>query len=171
MHFRIEQLFDAPLLDVEDALIDPAFLASLAALPKLGRPTLLDQQPEGRLLRQRVRYAFAGDLSSAVRAVVDPERLTWVEDSTMDRARHHTSFRIVPDHYAHLLRAAGTFQLDPEGPTACRRVAEGDVQVAVPLVGKKVEAAIVSGLTEHARAETEIMHEWLAGTGPRPRPS
>jgi hypothetical protein len=41
-------------------------------------------------------------------------------------------------------------------------VAEGEVHVGVPLVGRKVEAAIISGLAEHAAAETEVMHEWLS---------
>ena len=161
MHFRIEQRFDAELADVEAALLDPAFLAELATLPKLGRPALLEQHTDGDMTYQKIRYAFVGDLSSAVRAVVDPERLTWVEDSTIDRRRHQTDFKIVPDHYAGLLRAAGTFQLVNSAPT-CRRIAEGEVHVGVPIVGRKVEAAIISGLAEHAEAETDVMHQWLA---------
>ena len=166
MHFRLEQRFAADLTEVETALLDPAFLAQLATLPKLGRPTLLDQHAEGDVIRQKIRYAFVGELSSAVRAVVDPDRLTWVEDSTIDRRRHHTDFKIIPDHYAGLLRADGTFQLEATSST-CRRVAEGDVHVGVPLVGRKVEAAIISGLAEHAEAETVVMHEWLT-RGKRP---
>ena len=166
MNFHLEQRFDAELTEVESALLDPAFLARLATLPKLGRPTLLQQQADGDVVRQQVRYAFVGELSSAVRAVVDPDQLTWVEDSTIDRRRHHTSFKILPDHYAGLLRAGGTFQLQAE-PTTCRRVADGEVHVGVPFVGRKVEAAIISGLAEHAAAETEVMHEWLA-TAKRP---
>jgi hypothetical protein len=161
VRFHLEQRFDAELTEVEAALLDPAFLAQLATLPKLGRPTLLEQRADGDIVRQKIRYAFVGELSSAVRAVVDPERLTWVEDSTVDRQRHHTDFAIIPDHYASLLRAAGTFQLESSSPN-CRRVADGEVHVGVPLVGRKVEAAIISGLAEHAAAETEVMHEWLS---------
>jgi hypothetical protein len=61
------------------------------------------------------------------------------------------------------LRAEGTFRLEANSST-CVRVAEGDVHVAVPLVGRKVEAAIISGLAEHAEAEAEVLQEWLTTT-------
>ena len=164
VRFRIQQRFDAPVEAVEAVLLDPAFLERLAALPKLGRPQLLDQREEGDVVHRRVRFAFAGHLSAAVTAVVDPARLTWVEESTVDRSTHRTTFRILPDHYAERLRAAGTFTLGPDGPGS-RRVAEGDVVVRFPLVGSKVERAIVSGLEEHAAAEAAAVGDWLAEQG------
>ncbi|HEX2849791.1 MAG TPA: DUF2505 domain-containing protein [Acidimicrobiales bacterium] len=161
MRFRIEQHFEAPVDAVERVYTDPAFLERLAALPKLGRPTLLDRRTDGATIRQSVRYRFVGDLSSAVRRVVDPARLTWVEESTHDTTTHRTEWRIVPDHYGSLLRCRGTFVLVAEGPAATRRVAEGDMRVSVPLVGGRVEAAIVSGLEEHAVLEAEAAADWL----------
>jgi hypothetical protein len=162
VRFRIEQRFVDPLEAVEAALVDPAFLARLASLPNLGRPQLLDQRTEGPITSQRARYAFVGELSGAVRAVVDPERLTWVEVSKLNRSTHVTDFRIVPDNYGHLLECHGTFAL--RGASAgCVRLAEGEVRVSVPLLGRRVEAAIVSGLEEHAALESSVMAEWLAG--------
>lgn len=164
MRFRIQQRFDAPVEQVEAVLLDPAFLARLGQLPKLGRPELLDQREDGDVVHRRVRFAFAGQLSAAVTAVVDPARLTWVEESTVDRRTHRTTFRIRPDHYADRLRASGTFTLGADGPGS-RRVAEGDVVVRFPFVGSKVERAIVSGLQDHAEAESDAVAEWLAERG------
>lgn len=161
MRFRITQRFDASVERVEDALLDPAFLERMGELPKLGRPQLLDHQEDGDTVRRRVRYAFTGHLSSAVTAVVDPAKLTWVEDSTTDRRTHHTTFRIVPDHYTDRLQCHGAFTLEPDG-AGSRRVAEGDLRVRFPLVGSRVERAIVSGLEEHAEAEAEAAAAWLA---------
>lgn len=161
MRFRISQTFDGGLVEVQEALIAPAFLERLASLPKLGRPELLDQRREDDLVHQRVRYAFAGDLNAAARAVLDPARLTWVEESTLDRATHRTTFRIVPDHYADRLSCDGTFVLSEDGGAATTRVAEGDLRVKMPLVGGKVERAIVSGLQEHAELEADVLREWL----------
>ena len=161
MRFRIEQNFDAPLEDVEAAFVDPAFLEELGTLPKLGRPELVDQREDGDLVHQRVRYAFAGELSSAVTAVVDPDKLTWVEESTLDRRTHRTRFTIVPDHYKTRLSCDGEFVLEPTG-TGARRVATGELKVRFPLVGGKVERAIVSGLEEHAEREVDAMARWLS---------
>ncbi len=161
MRFQIHQEFAGPLEQVEAALVDPGFLEALARLPKLGQPQLLSQVVEGPVVHQEVRYRFAGELNPAVRRVVEPDRLTWVERSSLDRRTHHSSWHIVPDHYKHLLRCSGTFQLEAQGPTSTGRLAEGEIKVSVPLVGGKVEAAIVSGLREHAAAEQGVMAEWL----------
>jgi len=160
--FRIEQRFDAPLAAVEQALTDPAFLEVLGTLPKLGRPDLLDQRVDGNVVHQRVRYRFAGDLNAAARAVLDPEKLTWIEVSATDRSTHHTDWRIEPDNYADRLEASGTFDLTQEATGATLRAAAGKLKVRMPLVGGKVEGAIVSGLREHAEAEEAALRDWLA---------
>jgi uncharacterized protein DUF2505 len=163
VRFQAVQQHQAPLLVVEATFVDPGFLRELATLPKLGRPELLDQDDQGDRLRQRVRYAFVGDLSAAVRAVVDPARLTWVEDSTLDRRSHLTTFTILPDNYARLLNASGSISLtaQDDGQATVRRI-DGQVTVPMPLVGRKVEAAIVSGLREHAEREVDVVHRWVS---------
>ena len=161
MRFTIEQRFTTPLERVEAALVDPAYLERLRTLPKLGRPTLLERREDGDVVHQSVRYAFVGDLNAAVRRVVDPQRLTWVEESAIDWATHMTTWRIVPDHYGNLLRANGTFRLEADGGGGTRRVADGDLKVSVRFDGGKVEQAIVSGLREHAALEQDVLEGWL----------
>ncbi len=164
MRFRIEQRFEAPLDAVEDALVDPRFLARLGELPSLGAPEVLASETDGHLVRQQVRYRFSGELSPAVTAVVDPTRLTWVEDTTYDRRAHRGDHAIVPDHYANRLEASYTTVLEPaQGGT--RRITAGELRVRFPLVGGRVERAIVSGLTAHAANEAEALVEWLAERG------
>lgn len=149
--------------------VDPALLAHLGAQSDLGQPELLDQDDRGDVLAQRVRYRFSGDLSGPVTRVVDPDRLTWVEESELDRRSLVTTFRIVPDAYAGLLRCAGTITVraDDTGPDGdgegSRRVTEADLKVTVPFVGGSVERTIVSGLRDHAVAEARVVGDWLAG--------
>ena len=160
MRFTIEQRFPGPLGAVEAAYLDPHFLEEMGRLPKLGRPRLLDQTEEGDTVGRRIHYTFAGDLSPAVTAVVDPDKLSWVEESTLDRRTHRTTFRIVPDHYGRRLACSGTFVLLPDA-NGTRRVTEGDIEVRFALVGGRVERAIVSGLQEHAGLEEKVMAAWL----------
>jgi len=162
VHFKIEQRFEVGVDIVQDTLCDPGFVDRMGTLPKLGQPKLLSHTVEGSTIHQQIRYAFAGDLSPAVRRVVDPAKLTWIEDSTIDRVTHRTEFRILPDNYAGLLHCDGTFTLSPLGATSSLRVAAGTIRVTVPFVGGKVEQAIVSGLEEHARAEVGLVEEWAA---------
>jgi hypothetical protein len=152
VRFFIEQRFAASVQQVEDADCSPELLATLATLPKVGGAELLDQRTDGDRVVQRVRYRFTGDLSSAVTAVVDPAKLSWVEESELDRTTHVTTWHIVPDHYASRLTCAGTFRLASQAGGTLRRT-DAEIKVHFPLVGGRVEKAIVSGLEEHAAAE------------------
>lgn len=163
MDFEIVQQIEGPVEAVDAALVDPAFLARMAELPKLGSAEVLRQSREGDVVCQQVRYLFKADLSGAVTAVVDPKLLTWVEDSTCDLVEHHTTCAIEPDHYQNMLHVGYEALLAADG-TGTRRTVTGQMKVHVPLVGGKVERAIVSGLEENAAAQADLLTKWLRPT-------
>jgi hypothetical protein len=162
--FRIEQRLAAPLPAVERAQLDPAFVAGLAALPRIGKAELIDQQEDGDVVDQEIHYAFAGELSGAVRAVVDPDKLSWILESRFDLKTHRADWRILPDHYAGKLSANGVTQLVEDGD-ATRRITDGVVKVHMPLVGGRVERAIVSGLKDHLDTEAAALARFLQERG------
>jgi hypothetical protein len=160
VNFRIEQRITAPLEAVENALLDREFIAATAKLPKLGEPEVLEQQRDGDRVHQRVRYRFTAELSSAVTRVIDPTKLTWVDDARYDLTTHTSRHRILPDNYADRLEASYDVTLEPLGDST-RRVAQGELKVRIPLVGGRVERAIASGLEEHAAAEADLLGTWV----------
>jgi hypothetical protein len=159
--FTIDQELTGPPEAVEQVLLDPAFVAARASLPKLGSPELLENLVDGPNARQRIRYHFTGDLSSAVTAVIDRDKISWVDEASYDLDRHTAEHRIVPDHYADRLRCSYRGTITAAGDRAHRRLA-GALTVRMMLVGAKVEGAIVQGLREYAAAETLLLDEWLA---------
>jgi Protein of unknown function (DUF2505) len=160
VRFRLEQHFPGSVEEVEAAFVDPDLFAHLCHVDDLGRPELLDKADDGDAVRLRVRYAFTGELTPPLSALVEPLRLTWVEESTLDRRSHRTEFHIVADHYADRLRCSGTVELHP-GPEGTTRVAEGKLEVRIPLVGGKVERAVVESLVEQAATQARVVGEWL----------
>ena len=160
MKFRIEQRIPAPLAAVEAALLDRDFVAASADLPKLGAPELLELQRDGDRAHQRIRYRFTAQLSGAVTRVIDPDKLTWVDDARYDLTSHTSRHRILPDNYADRLQATYDVALEPLGDST-RRLVTGELTVHVPLVGGRVERAIVDGLEEHANAEAELLGRWI----------
>ena len=58
--------------------------------------------------------------------------------------------------------AAGSNAGMPHHRPGPRRITEGDLAVRVPLVGRSVEGAIVSGLREHLAVEIGVVEELLA---------
>jgi hypothetical protein len=88
-----------------------------------------------------------------------------VEESTYDRATHRGEHRIVPDHYGGRLSCSYHTTLHRLAADTTRRLAEGELGVRFPLVGSRVEKAIVSGLVEHAQLEAAALARWLAERG------
>jgi|SRR5581483_5570309 len=162
MRFEIAQEFAGPPEAVARVYTESRFYELLGDLPKLGKPEVLDRREDGAVVHLAVRFRFTGHLSPAVTRVVDPARLTWVEESVHDLERLTKTFRMKPDHYPDRLRSEGSARCDAVDGGGCRRRSEGDLAVRVPLVGRTVEGAIVSGLREHLAAEVEVVERLLA---------
>jgi hypothetical protein len=161
MRFQIEQKIAGPVEAVARIYTEPRFYEVLGELPKLGKPEVLELREEGPIVHLALRFRFTGHLSPAVTRVVDPAKLTWVEESVHDLARCTVTFRMNPDHYADRLRSQGSVRYEADGEGVTRRLTEGEVAVRMPLVGRAVEGAIVSGLREHLAAEVEVVERLL----------
>lgn len=162
MRFTVEQRFATGPDETARAFSEPELYAGFAALPKVSVPEVLACHRDGDVARMRIRYRFAGHLSSAARAVIDPNRLTWVDESTHDLARRHVRFVLRPDHYGDRFRCSGDYRIE-ESDGGCRRHATIDLKVSAPFVGGAVERAIESGLREHLAEETGVVEAYLAG--------
>ena len=160
MDYEIAQIIARPAAAVDAALVDPTFLVRMVELPKLGAAEVLDQRRNGDVLHQDVRYLFQAELSRAVTRVVDPKLLTWVERSACNLATRETQCDILPDHYQGLL--SGTYRaVIAETGDGSRRTLTGEVKVRMPLVGGKVEGAIVGGLRENAEAQAALLEAFI----------
>lgn len=163
MRFQLQQRMEAPVDAVATAFADPAFYETLDALPNLSRPEVLGHEATASGVRLEVRYRFTGELSAAVRAVVDPHKLSWIEEANHDLAARTVTFRMLADHYADRFRCSGSYRFEALGPDATRRSCSGDIEIRMPLVGRRVENAIVSGLKEHLDDEVALVERWVRG--------
>lgn len=167
MRFQNEQRIAGPLDAVARLYTDPRLYEVIGELPKLGRPEVLERREEGQVVHLAVRFRFTGNLSPAVTAVVDPAKLTWIEESVHDLTDRTVTFRMNPDHYADRLRSGGSVRYESGGDGVTRRLTEGDLAVKVPLLmggGRTagvVEQAIVSGLRQHFAAEVGVVERLL----------
>jgi hypothetical protein len=152
MDFTVTQRFSASSRDVMALYADPDFFVSLPPSEKLATPELVTHGQSATTITLQLRYRFIGQLPSAVLRFVEPARLTWVEDTTIDLASASSTSVLVPDNYPDLLRASATAQFAGDASSSTRTVT-GRVSVPVPLLGRKVESAIVEGLTDYLLAE------------------
>lgn len=160
MRFDLTQTIAAPVDEVARAYAGADLYEHLGGTDKLGPPDVLERTEHGDTVTLRIRYRFVADLSPAVTAVVDPERLTWVEESVHDLAARTVRVTLHPDHYADRLRCTGTYRYTERDGATVRRV-DGDLKVKVLFVAGQVERALVSGLKEHLAAEAPQVEAYL----------
>jgi hypothetical protein len=163
MRFTLEQAYAAPPEAVAAAYADPALYDAFGELPRAGRPQVLSHVAEGDLVVLEVRWSFTAPLSSAARAVIDPDRLSWVQRSTHDLANLEVDFEMLPDHYADRFSCTGDYWFVDDGQGGTTRRTEGDLRVRAPLVGRAVEGAIIDGLKEQLGAEIPLVERFVKG--------
>jgi len=161
MKFDVKQRFDA---DPAAVIACYSSAETYDALPQFGRIKRLgsaDRRENGSQVVVRLHYQFAADLPTAALAVIDPDRLTWVEETTYDLGALTARTRLLPDHYASKMEASAAARFADSGDGSVRHVI-GSLKVRVLLVGGQVERAIVEGLTEHLDEEAKLIAEILA---------
>ncbi len=163
MRFTTEQHFAAPVAAVLALFIDPDFYATLVGLPKITTPEVIEHQVDGAKVHLALRQRYTGDVPAAALAFIDPAKLGWVEHLDFDVDQATATSRLQPDHYSDRFSCSGRYVFNPDGDDAhsIRRI-DGDLKVRIPLVGGKVEGALVSGLREHSEAEQPLVAAALA---------
>jgi Protein of unknown function (DUF2505) len=161
MEFRVEQRIPGAIDDVARAYAGGEMYATFTGMTKIAPPELVDREEDGATVRLRLQYRFIGHLPAAAHAVLDPRKLTWVEESTHDLAARTVAWRLVPDHHGDRFRAKGRSVLRADGDVTVR-LTSGELVVKTPFVGRVVERALVSGLQEHLEAEAPRVAAWVA---------
>ena len=161
MRFEAEQQFATTVDRLVEWFTDPDFYPTLAGLPQISTPEVVRHSVTGDRVELALHQRYTGDLPSAAQAVLDPSRLTWVEELVFDLMAGTATTRLVPDHYPDRLTCQGRYRFETAGTGSIRRL-EGDLKVRAPLVGGRVERALVEGLQRHAEGEQDLIVRRLA---------
>jgi hypothetical protein len=160
VRFEISQDFRHRPRAVDEAYTDPALYPTLVGLPNLGDMKVLSHERDGETVHLRIHTKFIREFSPAVAAAIDPSKLSWIQESVHDLAAGTTTFRFVPDNYADRFAASGGTLIVAGGDGSVRTLS-GEVKVRAPLVGGRVEKAIVEGLQEYLVAEAALVDRFL----------
>ena len=165
--FSIENRFQCTLAEFERRLFDSGLQPRLlAAMPTLRAIEPLSREEDEREIRSRVRYTpEVGDRIPAFgRKLIRPSMLTWIEESTFDKARHVFHYRNLPnlpEAWRDLFDSHGSYSLTAEEGGVHRRI-DGEIHVKVPLFGGRIERMLEREVTESFRSEAAALARWLA---------
>jgi hypothetical protein len=146
------------------AYANPTFYENRAPSGDITLVEVVSHEDKGDRARIEVRYQFTGNVSSAVRAIIDPAKMSWVTRTDIDKGQRRTAFTVLPDHYPDRLDCSGTFTF-AEGsasPAGTVITIAGDLKVHVFLVAKTVEQLIVNGLRKYLEAEISTLPGFTA---------
>ena len=158
MEFDITQHYEAPAPAVMEVFTDPSFYEAMGAVAPLSAPELIpDDDPD----RVQLRYAYLGDLPRGAGKFVAADKLTWIQDSRIDREARVERISILPDNYPDRFDARITVEYRDAAGGTDRRI-HGELHVRVALVGGRVERAIVDGMRETLDAQAAAAIERLS---------
>lgn len=156
MRFSAAHRFSATPETIAAVLRDPAFYEHLE-LPDL---RLIEAAGSGDT-RVVLRYEFTGHLDPLAQRLLGGQRLTWTQEVTLDGANGGAlAFRAEAN--PRMLHGEARFVLQPDGETATQRLLEGELVVAIPVVGSVAERRIVPGVLARLDAEADALERRLS---------
>ncbi len=155
MKFRVRQSVAVPPQQAVRAYGLPAFYESRPSRDDIAVLGVVRHDDAGSRIHIEVRFAFTGSVSPAVRAVIDPDKMSWVTKTEVLPEEGRTVWEVLPDHYPDRLDARGTYRFTQgdDGPASTIVEVDGQFNVRVPIVGRSVERVIVSGLRAYIEDE------------------
>ena len=161
MKIAIRQAVAVPPAQAIAAYGSPAFYAGRPGRDDIAVVEVVRHEDRGERILIEVRFAFTGSVSSAVRAVIDPAKMSWVTRTEVRPSEARSSWVVLPDHYPHRLSASGAYRFEegPDGPGSTVVAVEGELKVHVPIVGRSVERVIATDLRAYIQDEVASIPE------------
>lgn len=162
MRFHVEHQFSGPVDALTALLLDPGFHTGLK-LPDVGLPEVVSSSTEGAASVLKLRYEYTGQLDPIARRLLGNRKLTWLQELRLDRAdgTGSLSFHAEADP-GKLHGKARCALIAAPGGGSVRRL-DGDLKVAVPLVGGTAERRIIEGLKRRLDVEARALDARLRG--------
>jgi hypothetical protein len=144
---------------------EPSFYDGRTPVNHISVIEVVSHEDNDTTLLIEVRFKFTGSVSAAVKAVIDPDKMSWVTRTEVLLEERRTNFTVRPDHYPDRLTSSGSFVF-ADGPTPNSAVitVAGQLKVHVPIVGRTVERTIESGLHAYIEQEVATLPAFAAGT-------
>ena len=122
------------------------------------RETISSEEKDGKVFSQ-LKITVQNKLPPIAAKVVGSSKLIWIQDQINDNQNFTMKWRIrIPN--VEKITASGTFSLISEEEN-CVRIVEGDVQVKIPVVGKKVEQHVCKQLERSYQKTALFTQEWI----------
>jgi hypothetical protein len=163
-HFEIVHDVDCDVSRYWDVFFDEAYNQAIYAKVGVKERIWLDGPNDhdgGRKRSWKLRIMPTRDLPEVVKKIVKGD-LGYVETSTLDLDTNIIHVKIEPTLFTDRTTFRAEYRITPLGPGRLRRTFEGDIHVDWPLVGRKIEAFILSDVERSYETVARLTSEWCA---------
>ena len=120
----------------------------------------LELHDHGATKTWQLRVFPERDLPEWVKKVVRGD-LGYIEHAVMDKAKHRIVSRIEPTLFKDKTKINVVYSIEEIAPGKVRRTFEGDVEVSIPILGRKVESLIISDMEKAYQSIADFTNDWL----------
>jgi Protein of unknown function (DUF2505) len=161
-HFHIAHEFDADPDRYWAVFFDEDYNIEVARRLDMKERTVLFRSEDDATIRFEQKLIPRRDLPTIIKKLVGGD-LGYVERATYHKGRSYMDVSIEPTLLKERTDVRATYTVTPIGPGRVRRTYEGDVHVDVPLVGRKIEAAVLEDVRRSFDIAAQVTKEWLDG--------
>lgn len=115
---------------------------------------------EGDTFVRSVRVTPRRDFPGFMRKVLGTS-LSFTETTTLYRQDGYAETRVTPDMMASRVGIAGKHTLIETGPDRVTRVFEGQIEVAIPLVGGRIEQVVYDDMVKSYQQSSTVSQSWI----------
>ena len=160
--FGFEQRWAAPVDAIMETYLDEGFWNGLDGFSNMAPPQLLSLERDdaaGTAL-VRLRYKVNATLPAQAARFIDPDDVAWVQETEWDLTALTAQVRFLPVQAAGLMRASASIDVRADGADTVREL-RGEFKVKIPLVGGRVEKAVVGDIGTNLEEEADAVAEHL----------
>ncbi len=121
---------------------------------------MVDHHDGGDGARLALRYSYVGHLDPVASRLLGGQRLTWLQETEVDRATGTGQLHFAVDGAGDRLLGVARFRLTLQESETVRAL-DGELRVRVPLVGGAAERRIIAGFLDRLHLEAQQMTERL----------
>jgi hypothetical protein len=154
--FGFEQSWAATVDEVVAVYTDEGFWTEVTGFSRTSGPEVLEVRTDGDTALTRLRWHLSVELPREATRFIDPDDVSWVEETRWDLPAASATVTFHPDQGASLMRASAEVAMAQQGAEALRTV-RGELKVRIPLLGGRVERAVVDAVGEHLEEEADAV--------------
>lgn len=160
MRLEFRHLFPCTAEELWSILDDSAYQAEATRAAGV-RKEVIESRKEGATRVERVRVHVNRELPAPMARALDTDRLSYVQEQRWRDEDHSMKWTVIPDVGARYVQCRGDFRVSNRGKGECERVITGELTVAVPLLGGRMEKKTAEDLQASYDATARLLLRFI----------